>query len=168
VEANDQLHILPTDIDIHIFNRNLVDTRWQQYITHLHKNNTHHTEKGKLGSAGRSPSLRVIPWHLPYNRGKGTENPQLGWLIPSTPYYSHETQYQCCYILTVSDFLSVNNQKCNCMVSLSPWAAHNHSVGVKFHAISVKLDVRYFFITASHWTKSWTNWSHCAFSHCIL
>jgi hypothetical protein len=25
------------------------------------------TEKEKLGSAGRAPSLRVIPWHLPYN-----------------------------------------------------------------------------------------------------
>jgi hypothetical protein len=27
-------------------------------------------------SAGRAPSLRVIPWHLPYNRGKGTEKLQ--------------------------------------------------------------------------------------------
>jgi hypothetical protein len=25
----------------------------QQYITHLHTNSTHNTEKGKLGSAGR-------------------------------------------------------------------------------------------------------------------
>jgi hypothetical protein len=23
--------------------------------------------KGKLGSADRAPSLRIIPWHLPYN-----------------------------------------------------------------------------------------------------
>jgi len=29
-------------------------------------------------SAGRAPSLRGIPWHLPYNRGKSTENPQSG------------------------------------------------------------------------------------------
>jgi hypothetical protein len=29
--------------------------------------------KTNLVSAGRAPSLRVIPWHLPYNRGKSTE-----------------------------------------------------------------------------------------------
>jgi lipopolysaccharide export system protein LptC len=27
----------------------------------------------------RAPSLRVIPWHLAYNWGKGTEKPQLGY-----------------------------------------------------------------------------------------
>jgi hypothetical protein len=32
---------------IHIYNRNWVDTRWQQYITHLHTNSTHNTGKGK-------------------------------------------------------------------------------------------------------------------------
>jgi hypothetical protein len=65
-------------IYIYIYNRNWVDTRWQQYIKHLHTNNTHNTEKGKLGSAGRAPSLRVILWHLPYNWGKSTDKPQLG------------------------------------------------------------------------------------------
>jgi hypothetical protein len=67
-----------------IFNRNWVDTRWKQYNSHLHKNNTQNTGKGtyitikklnthnnkqltNLLSAGRAPSLRVIPWHLPYN-----------------------------------------------------------------------------------------------------
>jgi type VI protein secretion system component VasF len=67
-----------------IFNRNWVDTRWQQYSLHLHTNNTQNTGKGtyitikklsthnnkkltNLLSAGRAPSLRVIPWHLPYN-----------------------------------------------------------------------------------------------------
>jgi hypothetical protein len=63
---------------IQVYNRNWFDTRWQQYSTHLHTNNTHNTEKGKLGSAGRAPSFRVIPWHLPYNGGKSTEKPQLG------------------------------------------------------------------------------------------
>jgi len=29
-------------------------------------------------SADRAPSLRVIPWHLPYNWGKSTENPKSG------------------------------------------------------------------------------------------
>jgi hypothetical protein len=28
-------------------------------------------------SVGRAPSLRVTPWHLPYNWGKSTENPQM-------------------------------------------------------------------------------------------
>jgi hypothetical protein len=31
-----------------IFNRSWVETRWQQYITHLHTNSTHNTEKGKI------------------------------------------------------------------------------------------------------------------------
>jgi hypothetical protein len=56
------------------------DTRWQQYSTHLRTNSTQNTENGtyitikrnKLGSAGRAPSLRVIPRHLPYNWGKST------------------------------------------------------------------------------------------------
>jgi hypothetical protein len=30
--------------------------------------------RSKLGSAGRAPSLRVIPWHLPYNWGKSRKN----------------------------------------------------------------------------------------------
>jgi len=34
----------------------------------------HNTRK----SAGRTPSWRVIPWHLPYNWGKSTEKPQSG------------------------------------------------------------------------------------------
>jgi len=29
-------------------------------------------------SADRAPPLRGIPWHLPYNCGKSTENPQSG------------------------------------------------------------------------------------------
>jgi hypothetical protein len=59
---------------IYIFNCNWFDTQWQQYITHLNTNNTHNTEKGKLGSAGHALSLQVIPWHLPYNRGKARKN----------------------------------------------------------------------------------------------
>jgi hypothetical protein len=35
------------DIYIYIFNRSWVDTQWQQYITNLHTNSTHNTEKGK-------------------------------------------------------------------------------------------------------------------------
>ena len=33
-------------------------------------------------SAGRVPSLRVLPWHLPYNWGKSAEKPQSGWENP--------------------------------------------------------------------------------------
>jgi hypothetical protein len=54
-------------IYVYIFNRSCVDTRWQQYIINLRTNSTHNTEKGKFGNAGRAPSLRIIPWHLPYN-----------------------------------------------------------------------------------------------------
>ena len=55
--------------------------------THLHTNNTqndtkqtiHRTKKQfKWKSAGRAPSWLVIPWDLPYNRGKSTEKPQSG------------------------------------------------------------------------------------------
>jgi hypothetical protein len=43
----------------------------KQY-TEYRERNTHNNKKkkklgSKLGSAGRAPSLRVIPWHLPYN-----------------------------------------------------------------------------------------------------
>jgi hypothetical protein len=73
-----------------LYNCNWVESRWQQYSTHLHTNSTQNRENGthitikrkhlrsKLWSAGRAPSLRVIPWHLPYNWGKSTEKPQLG------------------------------------------------------------------------------------------
>jgi hypothetical protein len=53
------------------------------------QNSTQNTEDGthitiarkklgsKLGSAGRAPSLRVIPWNLPYNGRKSTETPSV-------------------------------------------------------------------------------------------
>ena len=54
--------------------------------THLHTNNTHNNTKQTIHkttqqfwkSAGRAPSWLVLPWHLPYNRGKSTEKPQTG------------------------------------------------------------------------------------------
>jgi hypothetical protein len=66
---------------------NWVVTRWQQYSTHLQTNNTmytdikqkiHRTTQKVWKSARRVPSLRVIPWHLPYNWGKSTNKPQSG------------------------------------------------------------------------------------------
>jgi len=67
-------------------NCNWVATRWQQYGTHLHKNNIqndtkqtiHRTTQKFWKSAGHAPSLRVLLWHLPYNWGKSTEKPQSG------------------------------------------------------------------------------------------
>jgi hypothetical protein len=60
-----------------------VATRWQQFSTHLHTNSTQndtkqtiHKHKHFRKSVGRAPSLRVLPWHLPYNWGKSTEKPQ--------------------------------------------------------------------------------------------
>ena len=64
-----------------IFNCNWVATRWQQYSSHLHTNNTSNNtidtkpyieQHNSLirNSAGRAPSLRGMPWHLPYNWGK--------------------------------------------------------------------------------------------------
>jgi hypothetical protein len=40
---------------IYRFNCNWVYTRWQQYITHVHPNNTHNTEKGKFGKCRPCP-----------------------------------------------------------------------------------------------------------------
>jgi len=37
------------------------------------KQYTQYIESTILVNAGRAPSLRVIPWHLPYNWGKSTE-----------------------------------------------------------------------------------------------
>jgi hypothetical protein len=59
-------------------NCNWVATRWQQYSTHLHTNNTenkHNRHKQYIEqhnslirkSADRALSLRGIPWHLPYS-----------------------------------------------------------------------------------------------------
>jgi hypothetical protein len=68
-----------------------VDTRWQQYSTHLHTNSRLHTiqrTEHALGSAGHTPSLRVIPWHLPYNGGKSTDKPvRVVEKCPDIPVY---------------------------------------------------------------------------------
>jgi len=53
--------------------------------THLHTiprttqiTTEQHKYKLMWKSAGRAPSLRVLPWHLPYNWGKSTWKPQSG------------------------------------------------------------------------------------------
>jgi len=44
---------------------------------HIYTHTVHWTQKF-CKSAGRAPPWLVIPWHLPYNWGKSTENPQSG------------------------------------------------------------------------------------------
>jgi hypothetical protein len=64
-----------------LLNCNWVDTRWQQYSTHLHTNSTQNTQNGtyitinkqkKNWEAGRALSLRVTPWNLPKKHGKSS------------------------------------------------------------------------------------------------
>jgi hypothetical protein len=88
-------HCSLSDIYIYIYwyifvNCKWVATRWQLYNTHLHTNNTQNNTKQTIHSttqnlrtiqkfwksAGRAPTWRVIPWHLPYNWGKSMEKPQ--------------------------------------------------------------------------------------------
>jgi hypothetical protein len=68
---------------IYLLNCSWVATRWQQYSTRLHTNNTQDETKETIlvrttqefwkFSADRVPSLRVIPCDLTYNWGKNTE-----------------------------------------------------------------------------------------------
>ena len=85
VEDEPRMYVLTKTYDIFV-NCSWVATLWQQYSTHLHTNDTQNDTKQTIQrttqkfwkSAGRALSLRVLPWHLPYNRGKSTEKPQSG------------------------------------------------------------------------------------------
>jgi hypothetical protein len=44
---------------LYTFNRSWVDTQWQQYITHLHTNSTHNSEKGKI--VKENWEVRAVP-----------------------------------------------------------------------------------------------------------
>ena len=64
-------------------NCNWVVTRWRYTFTHKqyieqYKTTIHTTTQQFWKSEGRAPSWLVLPWHLPYNRGKSTEKPQSG------------------------------------------------------------------------------------------
>ena len=49
------------------------------YTQTIHRTTQSITKLSLIGkSVGRAPSLWVIPWHLPYNWEKSTENPQSG------------------------------------------------------------------------------------------
>jgi hypothetical protein len=76
-----------THIYIHTyFNCNWVETRWQQYSTHLHTNNTHNTENGtyitikrnKFGKCRPCPIFASYTLAFALQLRKSTENPQLG------------------------------------------------------------------------------------------
>jgi hypothetical protein len=62
---------------IYIFNRNWVDTRWQQYIPHLYTNNTQNTEKGEFGKCRPCPVFAsytlAFALQLRKNHGKPSE-----------------------------------------------------------------------------------------------
>jgi len=45
---------------------------------HIYTQTIHGKTQSIWVDAGRATSLRVIPWHLPYNWGKSTEKPQSG------------------------------------------------------------------------------------------
>jgi len=45
---------------------------------HIYTQTIQRTTQQFWKSAGHAPSWLVIPWHLPYNRGKSTEKPQSG------------------------------------------------------------------------------------------
>ena len=54
----------------------------KQYIEQ-HNRQQQYIEQHSLlirNSGDRAPSLRGIPWHLPYNWGKSTEKPQSGYM----------------------------------------------------------------------------------------
>jgi hypothetical protein len=95
-------------------NYNWVVTRGQQNSTHLHTNNTQndtkqtiHRTTQQLESAGRALSWLVIPWHLPYNRGK-TSRPTLRWLLIRN-------------LILHSTLVSANNTyRCHCYCSAQP------------------------------------------------
>ena len=51
---------------LHIYTQTIYRTIQNEQYIEKHNN---------WKSAGRAPSWLVIPWHLPYNRGKSTEKP---------------------------------------------------------------------------------------------
>jgi hypothetical protein len=78
-------------IDVFV-NCNLVVTRWQYTFTHKQYIEQHKQLMWK--SAGRAPSLRVLPWHLPYNWGKITKkNLSRGKKNLSQVKKNHQSEY---------------------------------------------------------------------------
>jgi hypothetical protein len=59
-----------------------------------------------MKSADRVPSLRGIPWHLPYNRGKSAGKPQSGW--PENGSWQRIYRISDYLIILTAQFLSLN------------------------------------------------------------
>ena len=72
-------------ITVHIYTQTI--HRTTQITTEQHK------KQLIWKSAGRAPSLRILPRHLPYNWGKSTEKPQSGYSIHITKTRIHYKTY---------------------------------------------------------------------------
>ena len=72
----DMIYLLTT-IGLSAGGRNTVHI-YTQTIHRTIQNKQYIEQHNNWKSAGRAPSWLVIPWHLPYNRGKSTEKPQSG------------------------------------------------------------------------------------------
>ena len=68
------------------FHRSLLEIIFGQQT--IHRTTQIRTEQHKYKlmwkSAGRAPSLRALPWDLPYYWGKSTEKPKSGWEKPQS------------------------------------------------------------------------------------
>jgi hypothetical protein len=75
-----------------IFNRNWVDTRWQQYISHLHTNNIQNTEEMRIWEVQAMPGLyKLYPGICLTTEEKAWKNlsthnmpPEDGQIMPKT------------------------------------------------------------------------------------
>jgi hypothetical protein len=74
-----------------IFNCNWVDTRWQQYSTHLHTNSTQNTENGTYITIQKEWEVRAVPAFASYTLAfslhlrKNYEKPQGSRKVPQYP-----------------------------------------------------------------------------------
>jgi hypothetical protein len=55
---------------VHIYTQTIHRTIQNNQYIHRTIQNNQYIEHNNWKSAGRAPSWLVIPWHLPYNRGK--------------------------------------------------------------------------------------------------
>jgi hypothetical protein len=80
-------------VHLFIFNCNWVDTRWQQYSTHLHRNSTQNTENGtritfkKIGNCGPCPvfSSYTLAFALQLRKKHGKPSVRLVGKCPDIP-----------------------------------------------------------------------------------
>jgi hypothetical protein len=128
--------VLPDEcsyIDIDTFvNCSWVDTRWQQYSTHLHTNNTQNdkkqtihrttqktihrtTQKCNWNSADRAPSWRVRTFHSVYLRLIVIFSSYL-WLCFARGLWSYCTHERVCYHVCMSSDANMDTRVRNCQL----------------------------------------------------